>query len=370
MNNRTDDAWMYEAFSRDAQIPDSFSDRLAESYDAIRRDSRGKEIDLNRNTKRHVRVTVLLAAAVAALSISALAIYQHSLVDAVLPDATKTEEVHTAAPQSAPEEAYTYEDPAADIQDQWLHMSLNGFSDSPEYRAYQEWNDWNDAWWEENPDPWAALGEDDSYFETPENFAYFYNASFPEQAEKLEEILDKYDLTPHTAMCGIESEEDLCAILGIGDLYSEEIPAVSGYMYDDGSFKTETLWPDEEPYRDMTVFFGVKGSFTMISGFMPADYEEWAYTAADGTEVLLALGHADGTPGDPQTPQDRGVVLAELEGGYVYAGFSGIADRAELEHWADCIGFAALDERFAPGTDTSDIAAAVEARFAETMAAN
>ena len=246
-------------------------------------------------------------------------------------------------------------------------MSLNGFSDSPEYQAYAEWNEWNDAWWAANPDPWTERGVDDTYFEGPANYAWYYEACFTEQVEKFGEILDKYGLTPHNAMCGFRSEAELCAALGAEDVFSFEADTLGGYMYDDGSFKAEMIWIEDGEtweYSSMTLFLAVKGSFTQISGFMPADCEEWSYTAADGTEVLLALGRYE-----PDSPL-YGAILAELDGAYVYAGFTDVADRAELEQDADGICFALLNERFAPGADTSDIAAAVEARQAEERAAN
>ena len=281
---------------------------------------------------RPVWRTGLIAAVVAVLLIgTAFAIYQHTLGDAVLPETTES-----------------------------LHMSLNGFSDSPEYRAYAEWNEWNDAWREANPDPWAAIGEDDSYFEGPANYAWYYQASFTEQVEKLDEILAKYNLTPHTAMCVIDSEEDMCSLLGVEDVFSFEADTLGGYMYDDGSFKAEMIWiGDGETgnYRAGTLFLAVKGSFTQISGLLPADCEEWSYTTADGTEVLLALGRYE--PDEPLT----GAILAELDGAYVYAGFANVTDKTELEQNADGIAFQTLNERFAQGADTSGIANAVTAKY-------
>lgn len=359
------DSWLYEAFGRDAAIPEDLSRRLAETYETVRHSGRGKDtISMKKHTRKSARTALLLAAAVAILSISALAVYQYTIRDALLPAAEETTEEPLAA--SAETQPPT---PATEAGDQWLSMSLNGFSDSPEYKAYAEWTAWNDAWWEENPDPWAALGEDDSYFETAENYAYYYSASFSEQAEKLDEILGKYGLTLHTAECEFRTEEELYSILGVEDIFSKELSQVSGYIYDDGSFKAEKVLSMGEEFKTMTVFLAAKGSFSMISGSMPADYQEWTYTTTDGTEVLLALGHADGTLGEPNDPQDRGVILAELEGAYVFAGFTGITDRAELERYADGIGFQVLNTVFAPGADRFHIAAAVEGRHAETVAA-
>ena len=367
---KNSDAWLYEAFSRDTELPPSLETRLAQTCEAVRRESRGKETEMKLTRRNNIRTILLVAAALLVLSVSAYAVYQHTLEDAVLPEGPETaEEVIQVTAEAAPEPDG---EPAADpgyayaaADSNWLHMSLNGFSDSPEYKAYAEWNEWNDAWWAENPDPWAATGEDDTYFEGPENYARYYQACFTEQVEKLDAILEEYGLTAHTAICGIESVEDLCAVLGADRLVSDELPLQSGYMYDDGSFKIEGVDLEDDVWRDATVFFAVKGSFSQISGYMPADCEEWSYTAADGTEVLLALGRDAWAAED----QNQGSILAELEGGYVYASFGGLKDRVELEHYADGIAFAFLNGRFAPGADTSDITAAVEARQAEMNAA-
>ena len=359
------DAWLYEAFSRDVPIPEDLSRRLAETYETVRRDSRGKDtIPMKKHTSKTARTALLLAAAVAILSISALAVYQYTIRDALLPEVTET----TAEPSPASQES-GQPAPAADAESQWLRLSENGFSDSPEYKAYAEWEEWNDAWWEENPNPWAALGEDDSYFETESNYAYYYHASFPEQAEKLDEITAKYGLTLHTAECGFRTEEELCEMLGVDDLFSSDYAVGGEYIYDDGSCKVYAVMDGGGFENGAVIFLAAKGSFSMISGFIPADYTEWTYTTADGTEVILATGWASGTEAEPDNEQERAYILAELDGVYLNAGFYGGADRETLERYADGIDFQALNAVFAPGADRSHIAAAVEARHAEETAA-
>ena len=295
---------------------------------------------------RTARRTALIAAIAAVLLAgTALAVYHFTMRDVLIG------EPYTARVQTEAEE-----DGALSFSEvERIDRSLNGLADTPEYEAYVEWTAWNDAWWAANPDPWAALGEDDSYIETPESYAHYYNAIFPEQAEGLDEIAGKYGLTLHTARAGFGSGEELCELLGVRDVFSDAYDVRGDYIYDDGSFKAYCLL-DGRGDAGAEVFCAVKGSFTLIGGSMPTDYEAWDYAAADGTEVVMALAG------------DSAYLAADTDGAFFTVVFHGVTDRDALEDYADGIAFAALSERFAD-TDTSDIAAAVEALRAEEAAA-
>lgn len=295
---------------------------------------------------RPVYRTVLIAAAVAVLLAgTALAVYHFTMKDVTIGE-----------PYPATMHTDTNENGSLVFDEiETVDRSLNGLADSPEYQAYVEWTEWNDAWWAENPDPWAALGEDDSYIETPENYAWYYNAVFPEQAEKLDEITEKYGLTLHTAMAGCTSAEELYSVLGVVSVFSEVYRVRGEYVYDDGSFKAYCTLNDSLE-KDAVIFCAVNGSFTLIGGSLPADYEEWTYMTEDGTEVVLA------------SAGDYAVLAADTEGAFITVSFHGITGRAELERYADGVAFAALSERFA-GKDTSDIAAAVASMHAAEAAA-
>ena len=290
--------------------------------------------------------TLLIAAVVAVLLIgTALAVYHFTMKDAVIGE-----------PYEATMHTETNDDGSLVFDEvEVVDRSLNGLADSPEVQAYVEWTEWNDAWWAENPDPWSALGEDDSYIEAPENYAYYYNAIFPEQAEKLNEITEKYGLTLHTAMAGFSSAEELYGVLGVEDVFSDAYRVLGEYVYEDGSFKAYcTLDGSQE--KDAVIFCAVKGSFTLIGSRIPADYEEWSYTTGDGTEVVLAVAG------------DNAFLAADMEGAFITVGFHGVTDRAELENYADGISFAALSERLS-GQDTSDIAESVASMKAAQAAA-
>ena len=275
---------------------------------------------------RRLGRTLLIAAALTVLlGATAYGVYQHFVED------------------------YVIEQPAADPFDLApeeqgkSRLSLVGYQGTPEYQAYVEWDAMQERWWEEKKALWEREGVDDSWHETPENYWGYYDADTWEQAEELDALAEKYGLTLHRhrstllregddyTMLGLES---LCELLDMDVFIHGPCDAYGGYVYDDGSFRLEASVSDERdaPER-FTMFLSAKGSFTAIfTGYLPAAYEQWSYTAG-GQELTLALS------------ESGGVILGELPGAYVE--LSSAADsREELEELADSVDFDALAARF------------------------
>ena len=266
------------------------------------------------------QVLLVAAAVVTALSAAALAVYQYGFRDAVMenvPQRTLGDEMETKD-----------------------RLSLNGFRGSPEYQAYLEWETWNETWVQENPDWFKNRGVDDSYYETDEVYSHIYQAYSREQADKLDEIMEKYGLTLHTARESFYTEAQLCAMLGIGDLFDERYEVHGEYVFNDGTFYAYASVDVDGQELDVSVFNAVKGSISMISGNMPEEYEEWNYVTPSGIEVVFV---SDG---------EGACMLTGLQGTYVYMGFSTALHRDTtltrelLESLADGIDLAALDKRF------------------------
>lgn len=292
---------------------------------------------------RRIGRTLLIAATISlAFIATALAVYRFTMRDVTIGDPYTLD--------TTVSETKTYE------QTERVDISMNGLADSPEYQAYVEWTAWNEAWWEAHSGIFNELDVDDSYYETPDNYAWFYEAFFSEQAEALDELTEKYGLSLHTTRSLGSSEEEMCQLLGVDDLFSDDLPVSIEYIYEDGSFRADGSMGD---YLYITMFFAVKGSFTMIGGSISTDCESWDYTTADGTDVLLVIAQTPNPWGGSDMWQ-RGAIFAELDGAYATVGFSSGADRESLEKWADGICFSNLNKRFAPGADTSSIAAGVE----------
>ena len=167
--------------------------------------------------------------------------------------------------------------------------SLAGTMESPEGQALRDWLAVLD---EHRNDPYryeeaAALGSD---YER-------YGATNPAMAAKLDAIVEKYGLRMEGTMQIPEDEKRFYEAAGIGRLTQnqDEMENVfaSGYVYPVGSFHMEgTLYPAGEKYGVGYQFVrSVKGTFSMAMANWgdSNDYEEWDYTAADGTPLHLAL---------------------------------------------------------------------------------
>lgn len=243
------------------------------------------------------RILLIAAALTALLSVTAYAVYELVIDRYVIdqPAWYESEEEAAADPVS--------------------RISLVGYQGTPEYLAFTEWEGLQKKWWAESEAFWQELGVDDSYHETPDNYAAFYNAVTRDQAEQVDAILEKYGLTAHETMGIFYSAADLYDALGTEPFYSDTLAGASqGYIYDDGTFKDEGRRIVLSGGRavSVTVFVSAKGSFADISG--PIDLsqgcDEWSYTTAGGVTVDLIL-----------TP-NQAKILAETDGAYIDVGLN------------------------------------------------
>lgn len=265
------------------------------------------------------KIACIAAVVVMLLAVAAIAIYQYTMKDAAIKDMPD---------RSVPGKTENL-------------LSLNGFSDSPEYQAYVEWESWNRLWQQENRNWHQEQGQDDSYYETSLNYAAYYQAYASEQGEKLDAVLAEYDLAPHSDREGFTAERTLCDILGTDDLFDDQYGLCSGYIYEDGSFKAEIVLA-EAPSVWVVVHNAVHGSFSSISSRAMSEYKEWSYVTADGTEVILAA----------DSHQSR--IIGGLEGSYVHVSISEGYTREELQSLADGINFAALNKRFGASSSAGE----------------
>jgi hypothetical protein len=233
------------------------------------------------------RTALVAAALVTALSATAVAVYQHRVEDAFFPAITVEETETTSQP-----DLYQWADGTEVVR-----MSLMGFQDSPEYQAQVAWETYLAQWEEENPDWFYQNGVDDSYFETPENEAYFYGAYAQEQGQALEEIAQEYGLSLHTAWMFFDSAQQLYDLLGVDTPLLEETvytDSNGGYIYDDGSFTANGIVTTAQGMVGYDLVSAVHGSFTRITNGLETVYDSWDYTTADGVEVVLVLSESQG----------------------------------------------------------------------------
>ncbi len=281
--------------------------------------------DTKTDRRIHNAPRVLLIAAIiaAALSISAFALWHFGLKDLKGPNIQ------------------------IDTQE-YATLSLNGIMGTPEYEAAQEWEGQINAWW--------VNGENmiypDSADQTPDAY-YLCHANSQEAKDTLDAILEKYGLHMHEGWTEPRSVEALYETAGTEDFLppagSGGTYPVSGMFYDDGTFTFNyaAALPDGTSVCTQ-LYCLTKGTFTRLGYLLgnADDFQEWTYTAADGTQVLLAMS------------SDRSILAADLDNCFIFANIlSGTdnsdsskssfglptLDRDNLQYLADSFDFAAMD---------------------------
>ena len=273
------------------------------------------------------RVLLVAATIVLALTATALAVYQYGMKDTII--------------ENMPD--------FSDVTQVRAEKSLNGFADSPEYQAYVEWATWERLWSAENENWFKDRGVDDSYSEVDETYTVLYGIYAREQADKFDEIMAKYGLTRHTAREGFYTEAQLCAALGVEDIFDERFDIRGDYLFEDGAFKAVGTFPMDGEEVWVNMVNAVKGSITMISSGIPEEYEEWNYTTDSGVEVILAAY------------EDGAWMVADLPGTYVTVTFSAPLAKAQLENLVDGIDLSVLAKRFDGSVSREESAAMLAA---------
>lgn len=300
-----------------------------------------------RAAPRRIGRALLIAAAVTVLlAAAAFAAYRFTLEDMLVPESETTGELQGEAAVMAerfPAETVT--------------VSFNGLIESPEAAAQQAWADWLAAYNAENPDPWGARGVDDDWYETPDNYCWFYDAPFREQAAALDAIAAEYGLTLHTLRLPYITESDLCTLLGTVSIWPQSDWS-AGYVYEDGTFRLDTEFSGGVT---ASTWLNVDGSFTMVSRRLSAEYEQWSHTTPEGLEIVLALADNYAVQsGNAKT----GVICARLDEAMVTVFLSGIENREQVEQYADALALDELARVFSAATDRSALADAVAAAYA------
>lgn len=237
-------------------------------------------------------------------------------------------------------------------------ISLQGLNDTPEAKASAEWKEYWDKLEAEN-----ALMDGFDYAESQELFKTYgaYDCYTKAQAKVLQGIAEKYSLRLLSGVTIPEGEKAYYEAAGTGrllavggDYYNEFF---SGYVYDDGSFKFEgELHGDMNYAIPYSMIRSVKGTMTTLYTSVEDidSFEDWKYTAADGTQVNLS------------NAESGSFIIYDSGDAFVIVHFSheswadnngdgkrdGIGDKAisftiqnrELEKIADCFSFSALTD--------------------------
>ena len=182
-------------------------------------------------------------------------------------------------------------------------LTLAGMKGSPNYKAAQEWFAFKQEY---DPDH-SIFNELQSTGQVPEFPAEYqaYHLYSQEMKDKLDEILEKYDLNLIGRTIPFKTEELVCKALGLEDIVVPGKEAVikldyAGYQ-ECGNLNmdfTIIIPGDEDCGAQATrchIYYMRKDAFTedVISLREIETWKEWTYTTASGTDVLIFRSPTD-----------------------------------------------------------------------------
>ena len=276
-------------------------------------------------------VTIGIAVAVvAALGTTAFAVFNGGLGGLSFGKRSLAEEIEADTGVSIPEEVL------ATMPEQEF-ISLQGYPDSPEYKATMEWLAFESGYdrdrkiLDEHEAEMIRTGVD------PFEKYNCYLVWSQEMADKIDEITAKYDLKLHTNItdCDEKIINEKCGVV-----FSDGITG-AGYMYDDGTFNLDAEYNGIyfQAGRCMRGYFDT----TYLNVGNASDYEEYEYTTKSGITVTLSYCY-------DKVFKNRWIVTANLEDSFVslnilpfdYDGNLKDYSKEEIEALVDSIDFTKL----------------------------
>ena len=291
-------------------------------------------------------ITVLVAAAVvSAVGISAYAAFRGGLEgvsfgDPTDPSGTTTTErieVPVGPDGQATDGGYAYEPPMNHL------ISLQGYSDTNEFKASKEWREFEDGYDQD----WKIVDAYDK--ECKKTGKEPFEEKYPgygiyskEMADKVDELCKKYNLklrgkfidghsNPEDPTDTSIRENELKEMFG--DIWDDKIHG-AGYRYENGTFSLDADY-EKVSFQIRRVIKGTFDTVYLNVGDI-SQYKQWTYKTKCGVEVAIAL-------------QDRsGVVLANTPKGFVAINLCTNEDengkpitytQAQIEEFVDHINF-------------------------------
>lgn len=224
-------------------------------------------------------------------------------------------------------------------------ISITGYQDSPEYKASIEWQNYLDKTIENGTNKISPTQEADNY--------WYYNAFSQEAKNVLDALLNKYGLRMYKNRQYVAGQKELYEAVGVSGF----LPASAGLteidpcgtVIDGKSIASYCDSADLSNGKNVPydIFRLEKGTF-VYTGFLvgdAAEFEEWTFTAKDGSSVVLCLG------------ESQSIIMADLGSSFVFFNIrTGSANndpnrssygrdtltKADLEEFADMFGFASM----------------------------
>lgn len=311
----------------DSMTPDQASrDRMLDSILAAAPGKKSGGYGLNRRYKRIVSIAAVVAV-LTALSIGAYASDWFGLGSTMI----EPQEIQMESGETQ----------------QVDMISLQGFSDSAEYAANMEWQEFYSSY-DQDGAILAEIGNSATEFDEKYNAYICYTQ---EMADKIDEICEEYSLKLLGKLNTPENDEDFFSLAKTGQIYTRssadwENTVYLGYVHEDGTFKfdgdlrllsPEVNWSSSISYEFIRCMKGYFNSSILNIGNIN-DYEQWNYTTSNGVELVLAQ-----SDNKELIIVDRGesFVVVNL---YNVSAANGTAHKsaAALEAVAECFDFTAI----------------------------
>ena len=243
-------------------------------------------------TRRIIQRPLLVAAIIALtlLLVGCAVVYVLSMKEINIGQQQTYQDVFEYDPESGQAVAYLGQETVTEEV-----LTLAGLKGSPNYQAAQEWFAFKQTY-DPNGEIKASVWKDLPEF--PEEYAY-YNLYTQEMKDKLDEILDKYDLKPIGRTVPFITEEltlkalgiENIAVLGSNALMQLDYAAYQecGNLNMDFNFILPATAEEPELDTRCHIFYTHKDAFTddVIALGEIDTWKEWNYTTASGDKVLI-----------------------------------------------------------------------------------
>lgn len=227
-------------------------------------------------------------------------------------------------------------------------ISLQGIAGTPNQLAAKEWYDFENEYIQKYYD------RIDNLFQKPDDYQA-YGVGNQEMVDKVDEICERYGLKPAGRIAYVEPWQvdifyDTLKLDSVVTEGAKDVDDRGGYFYECGNFKhvmnfslnsAESHW--QHPILVSVLYHDKDYLDTIMWTVDPEDTEQWNYTCADGTTVLIVR------------TGDRGAVLCDREDAFLYVGFgtvyigdNGVEDimtKRDMELIAEAIDFSVKPEK-------------------------
>ena len=165
-------------------------------------------------------------------------------------------------------------------------IALVGYEGTDNYRATLQWRDFVESYTPSFGQPW------------PENLATLYGCLDETMRDKLLEILEQYHLSalPEEICFGSWDEAYVLDLLGTSGVVKADrggwSQCLNGCLFPNGTFSVDidAVLPDWDTTVSISVLCCPADTFYPLTVSPENGMEQWSYTTADGTPLVMALG--------------------------------------------------------------------------------